>query len=89
MKREMIVSNIRIPKNDWLQVKAAAAELGMSINQYINYVIERFAIMNELSKESTGVKRKHSSIWDLPKNSKQIKTKPLGLSKEDKEIYGI
>ncbi|MBI2028837.1 hypothetical protein HYT02_00260 [Candidatus Gottesmanbacteria bacterium] len=88
MKQEMVVSNIRIPKNDWLQVKAVAGELGMSVNQYINYIIERFTIINELSKESTA-KRKSPSIWDLPKTSKQIKTKPLGLSREDKEIYGL
>lgn len=89
MKQKMIISNIRIPKNDWLQVKAAAGELGMSVNQYINYVIERFATMKELSEELVGKKRKQSSIWDLPKIAKQIKMKPLGLSKEDEEIYGV
>lgn len=88
MKQEMVVSNIRIPKNDWLQVKSAAGELGMSVNQYINYIIERFTIMKVLSKEADG-KRIKSSIWDLPEIAKQTKMKPLGLSQEDKQIYDV
>jgi len=84
----MIVSNIRIAEHDWLQVKAAAGDLGMSVNEYLNCALERFTTMRELSTEEKERKTK-SSIWDLPKMAKRIKTKPLGLSREDEEIYAI
>lgn len=89
MKQKIIVSNIRVPENDWLQVKIAASDLGMSVNQYINYALEKFTTMRELSKEPNGEKRKYISIWDLPKMAKRIKMKPLGLSRGDEEIYGV
>ena len=77
MKGKIIVSNIRIPESDWLQVKAVAGDLGMSVNQYINYALERFTIMRELSKESIKRKKRRDSIWDLPKMARRIKMKPL------------
>lgn len=89
MKQKMIVSNIRIPESDWLQVKAAASDLGISVNRYINYAIEKFTIARELSNEPRSEKKTQFSIWNLPKISNSIKMKPMGLSKEDEEIYGI
>lgn len=85
----MIVSNIRIPESDWIQVKSAASDMGISVNRYINYAIERFTVVRELSREFNHKNTKQSSIWDLPEISKKIKMKPMGLSKEDEEIYGI
>ena len=85
----MIVSNIRIPESDWIQAKSAASDMGISVNRYINYAIERFTVVRELSKEYSYKKTKRSSIWELPNISRRIKIKPMGLSKEDEEIYGI
>lgn len=89
MKQKMIISNIRVTESDWRQVKAAAGDLGMSVNRYINHAIEGFTAMKELSEAPKEVKRKKSSIWDLPEMTKQIKIKSLGLSKEDEEIYAV
>lgn len=86
-----IVTNLRIDENDWLQVKTVAAEFGMSINEYINYLLQ-----NTLSKAQFGYPkkskiRKRKSIYDLlPALLKgRRKDKGLGLSEDDKIIYGI
>lgn len=86
-----IVTNLRIDENDWLQVKTVAAELGMSINEYINYLLQ-----NTLSKVQFGYPKKskvkkRKSIYDLlPALLKEKhKDKGLGLSDDDKIIYGL
>lgn len=85
----MVISNIRMPEADWLQVKAAAGDLGMSINQYLNFVVEKCTFTRSLSKKPQKIKLKHASLWDLPMLVKNIKNKPMGLSKEDEEIYSV
>ena len=89
MKQRMVISNIRMPETDWLQIKAAAADLGMSINQYLNFVVEKCALARSLAKKPQEIKLKHDVVWDLPILARNIKNKPMGLSKEDQEIYGI
>lgn len=81
---KMVVTNLRLPENDWLQIKTIAAELGMSINEYLNYLIQDLSAKRQLSPNIT----KRNFVWDLD-NLAGIKNKPLGaLSKEDKIIYG-
>lgn len=89
MNQRMIISNIRMLENDWFAVKAAASDLGMSINQYINFVVEKCTLNRALAKKPQKIKLKHDSIWDFPELAKKIKAKPMGLSKEDEEIYSI
>lgn len=79
----MIVTNLRIPEDEWLQIRAAAAELGMSANEYINQLIQKTAIKNELAENRPG--KKHP-IWDLPKA--YVKGKGMGMSEDDEIIYG-
>jgi len=71
-------------KPDWLQIKAMAGELGMSVNKYINYLIAKVTTREELGviKDT-----KKASIWEeLPKLAK-IKNKPGKLSEDDEIIY--
>lgn len=89
MKQRMVISNIRMPETDWLQVKAAAGDLGMSVNQYLNFVVERCTLTRSLAKKPQEIKLKHVSLWDLPMLVKNIKNKSMGLSKEDEEIYSL
>jgi len=77
----MIVTNLRVPREDWNQLRAIAAERGMSANEYITHVLK-----NVVTKPKKIVKRKRMSIWDLPKLAKNAK--PMGeLSEDDKLIY--
>lgn len=85
-----IVTNLRIDENDWLQVKTVAAELGMSVNEYINYLIQ-----NTVSKAQFGYPKRtriqRKSIYDLlPALLKnKHKKESFELSEDDKIIYGV
>lgn len=84
-----IVTNLRIDEQDWLRVKAMAAEFGISANQYLTQLIESFSLKQELAleeKKST-TKNKKYSIWNLSALAR-IKDKPMGFSEEDEIIYG-
>lgn len=90
---EKIVTNLRIDKDDWLQLKAMAAELGMSVNEYINFLAQ-----NAVSKAQFGYPKKfkidmkkRKSIYDLlPSLLKEKQKKDaFELSEDDKIIYGV
>lgn len=85
-----IVTNLRIDETDWLQIKAVAAELGISANQYLIELIESFSLKQELALDEEDLiprKEKKYSIWNLA-DLASITDKPMGISKEDKIIYG-
>ncbi|MGB9706739.1 MAG: hypothetical protein ACPLXP_01505 [Microgenomates group bacterium] len=84
MKQDIVVTNLRIPKTDWLQIRALAAEVGMSVNEYINFLIKDISLKKELAQE---VKKKVTDlpIWEL---DKIVTAKGKGLTKEDEVIYG-
>ena len=80
-----IVTNLRIDEADWLQIKTTAAELGMSVNEYIIRLIRDLSIKRELATDESS-----APIWHLSQLHKKIQSKPLGkLSEEDEIIYGI
>ncbi len=81
-----VVTNLRVDEIDWLQIKAEAAELGMSVNEYINSIIKKTSVRVELALEKQAPK-KLSSIWNLPELAK-MKDEPMELSEQDKIIYG-
>ena len=90
----MVVSNIRMPESDWLQVKATASEMGMSINEYLNRLSMDFTKMKFFGyKESIRRKiqvRKKNIYKELIEFAKTpYKSKPMNLSADDKIIYGI
>ena len=80
---EPVVTNLRINRQDWLQLKAVAAELGMSVNEYVNYLIRDLSAKRELLPDI-----KHAPIWALGDITKRIKPTPMGkLSPDDTVIY--
>ena len=82
---QMVVTNLRMEQPDWLQIKAVAGEMGMSVNKYINRLIRKV-----MTREELGVVEdvKKSTIWEeLPKLAK-MKNKPMGMSEDDEIIYG-
>lgn len=89
MKQEIVITNLRIPKHQWIEIKVRAAELDLSANEYIKRVIT-FAPYQKKVHVSIKRSKKKSSIWDLPKLAKKYKNiKGLELSEDDKIIYGI
>ena len=87
-----VITNLRINKHDWLQIKAVAAEMGMSANAYINYLIRDLSAKREFlpdMKSNQAISRKTAPIWALGDIAKRIKPSPMGkLSSDDAAIYG-
>lgn len=86
-----IVTNLRIDENDWLQVKTIAAELGMSVNEYINYLLQNTTSKAQFGYPKKSKKRSGKSIYDLLPSllKKQYRRKTFELSEDDKIIYGV
>jgi len=86
-----VITNLRINRHDWLQAKAVAAELGMSVNEYINYLIRDLSAKRELlpnMRFNQAISRKTAPIWALGDISKRIKPTPMDkLSADDAVIY--
>ncbi len=84
MSKNIVVTNLRIDKEKWLQIRSQASEMGMSVNEYINYLITDLSIKRELIDDFD-----KAPIWQLPEIHKKVKLAPMGLSKEDEIIYDI
>lgn len=91
MNTNIVTTNLRIDKNDWLAVKATAGELGMSTNSLVQEALNHFIKDTMLGIHSTKADlkgKKRDSIWQLPELAEKIKRSPMGeLSEEDKIIY--
>lgn len=86
MKQPMIVSNIRLPRSDWLQIKAVAAEAGISVNEYIRHAVAKAQSSQAFVAEAR-MPAKRAPIWNVAKLAKKH-GHPRRLSKEDEAIYG-
>lgn len=88
---EPVVTNLRISRDDWLQLKTIAAELGMSVNEYVNYLIRDLSAKREFlpdMKPNQVASRKNAPIWALGDIAKRTKSIPMGkLSSDDMAIY--
>ena len=91
MNTQMVVTNLRIPKQDWLEAKTMAEELGISANSFVQkslmFVTSRADIATSLTGNlSLPRKSARDSFYDLLKLA-NLKNKPLSLSSDDKLIY--
>ncbi|MEK7119818.1 MAG: hypothetical protein AAB457_01215 [Patescibacteria group bacterium] len=88
MKQQMIVTNVRMPMMDWLQVKNVAADMGMSVNEYLNTIAHADATEKSVGmKRNRAVSKKH--FLEAIEHIAHLPNKPMGeLSAEDKIIYG-
>lgn len=82
MNKKIIVTNLRVGENDWNQLKAVAAERGMSANEYINYLMK-----NVVSEPFAPSRKTGRSVWTLPDLSKRAQRGKYDLSEDDKLIY--
>ncbi len=88
MKQQIVTTNVRMPVVDWLQVKAVAADMGMSINEYLNTIAHA-----DVTERTLGIKRKKvvskMHVLEEIERIARLPNKPMGeLSEEDKIIYG-
>ena len=85
MNTKTVISNIRMPSDEWDKIRINAAEMGMSINEYIRFIINHISTKQELvppPKPNTG----DYPIWKIYELfSKKKKGKELSI--EDKIIY--
>lgn len=89
MKQKIVVSNLRTPQEDWIQVKIRAAELNMSVNEYLQWLVQKDIMKAQLEspKKKTTRKSIYKLLFELA--NKKYKRKPMGASEEDKAIYDI
>lgn len=90
MANQMVVTNLRLPYADWLQVKTVAAEQGLSVNEYINEAVAFVTKAKSLVANLFAYKKStvNDPILDWPNLTKKIKIRPMGLSADDILIYG-
>lgn len=84
-----IVTNLRIDEKDWLRVKSMAADLGISTNEYINWVLDL-----SVSKAQFGWPKKakvsfYELLAKLHQKKPKYKSEKFELSEDDKIIYGL
>lgn len=85
MSNKTVVSNIRVPYDEWTKIRVNAAEMGMSINEYIRFIINQISIKQELTPPAK-TKKVDYPIWKIYKLASK-KKKGKGLSIEDKVVY--
>lgn len=81
---DIITTNVRIKRDDLLQIKAIAAEAGMSFNEYVNFILHQQSLAQELG---ISIKNSTSPIWLLADVATRKMQSGSNLSKEDQEIY--
>ncbi len=80
---QIIITNLRMEEPDWLQIKAMAGEVGMSVNKYINCLIRKVTTKQQLGIVEDTQK---ATIWNLP-HLAQEKNVPSELNEDDAIIY--
>lgn len=84
----IVTTNLRMPTEDWMQVKTMAEEMGMSFNGYINWIAKETMNSVAITGKPT-ISKKKLDLRDLSNVMKKFKDKPMGASEDDKIIYGI
>ncbi|HCM82628.1 MAG: hypothetical protein UV63_C0033G0028 [Microgenomates group bacterium GW2011_GWC1_43_11] len=86
----IVTTNLRIPQSAYFQVKALAGELGMSVNEYMTFLIKYTTRTRMAAKDgSLSVEKKRQELWEAMERISQIQNKPMGWSEEDEAIYSI
>ncbi len=90
MKQKPFVTNLRIDPNVYLLVKSMAGEAGVSVNQYLNSLVQESIGEKQLGiKKTAKKKRKEKDFWEMFKIMEKTPCQPMEASEDDKIIYGI
>ena len=78
----------------WAQAKSTAASMGMSFNEYIQYLVDDSTRKTFFGYKEKPLKTKrkpkksfYQAMWELA--NKKYVPKPMGANEDDKIIYGI
>ncbi|MBI2039529.1 hypothetical protein HYT18_00475 [Candidatus Microgenomates bacterium] len=89
--KKIVITNLRIPEDDWLQIKTLAVEAGISVNECINLLIRDLTVRRQLLidvKKKISSSKRDAPIWRLGDLAKKFKSaKKYELSEDDKLIY--
>ncbi len=94
MTDSMVVTNLRVPADDWYEFKNFASEMDVSVNSLVNKLIRKVNVQKSFVSDLVNVPTKtmrssvkRKTIWDLPELAK-MPNKPMGeLSLDDQAIY--
>lgn len=93
LKQKIVVTNLRIPEEDWLTFKDLVASEKLSANESLKFIIQSFNLQMMLGIEEPKIRlgKKRKTIFQALKElaKKPYKHKPMGASEEDKIIYDI
>ena len=91
MKQKIVVSNIRIPEEDWVLAKTAAAAKSMSVNAYIHELINAASTRDMVGtiKQKRRKRQSRKDFFQAILDISKLPQHPMGASEEDKIIYGI
>jgi len=90
----VVVTNLRIPENSYKRHRIMAAEQGVSFNEYVLKTLEEKAVEKQFGRRpAKGKKTKKGepdNIYDalLKLATESYEAEPMGLSEEDRAIYG-
>lgn len=86
----MVITNLRVPDYSWLELKTLAAGQGISVNEYLNILIDKYAVKQAVAPDVQAGKIKRKNIWaalrDLSRMASTNKSIDK-LSEDDKIIY--
>jgi len=83
-----VTTNFRVPDENYLLLRRLAVEEGMSVNEYLNYLVAE-----ELRRKPLGAKKKekkkdfYKAMLEFAQEP--VKAEPMGLSALDEEIYSV
>lgn len=84
----MITTNVRMWNEDLMQTRMMAGELGMSFNEYINWINKANFASLSIEGKRVGGKKKKLLLINMAKGARRIKSVPdSGFSEDDKIIY--
>lgn len=90
MLTKIVTTNLRIPDYNWLELKTLAAGQGVSVNEYLNILIDKYAVKQAVAPDVQVGKAKRKNIWAALRDLSGMAAanKPLDeLSEDDKIIY--
>lgn len=90
MLNRIVVTNLRVPEYNWLELKAIAAGEGVSINEYLNMLIDKYAVKQAVAPDVQVRKAKRKNIWAALRDLSEmavVNKSTDELSEDDKVIY--
>lgn len=91
MKQPMVVTNLRIPTPEYQQLKMAANDSGMSVNQYIRTMVKSTAVQKMMAVTEDKVPDTTQAFYDdmLALANAVPNVKAYDVSDDDAIIYGV